>query len=354
MRPSLVFFFASSVAAIALASACKEDVKPAVSDGPGNIGQVGKGTGDTSDGGDAGAATTFASFPGFNPTGLAADGDTLYVTLVPVDTTQSAEVVTVDAAGTITVLVNNAVAPSAPTVSSGALYYVDTPAGVTASAILSLNLSNVSAGPTVLVSGVSQPSTLVVYGSAILVASSSGGVGVQIDSVPIAGGTANPISSEPGEYSPGGLATDGANVYFAARATGGGQIISTPLSGGVANSIWAGSDTGTLGAVVAANGAVYFALTTDPNGLIYSVPTLGGLATTVVTGLTQPSAIAVNETYVYYTNNSASGGIYRASLAPDSGIAAAQIAAVSDPAFLVLGATAVYATTDQAIVRVTQ
>ena len=157
-----------------------------------------------------------------------------------------------------------------------------------------------------------------------------------------------------GEYSPAGIATDGAQVYFAAKATGGGQIYSVTLTENPADSLWSGSDTGTLGPVVIGNGNVYFSLTADPNGSIFSVPTNGGAATTIVTGLTQPSAIAVNSAFVYYTSNSDTGGIFRAPLDVDSGIATTELATVADPQFLVLGATVVYATTDQAIVRVTQ
>lgn len=354
-RAPLIFFFASS-ALLAAIAACTNETRPPVSDSPGVL-TSGSGSGPGGDAGSLdGGATTFASFVGYNPTGLTADGDTLYVTLVPLDTTQSAEVARIDPDGTVTVLVNNAVAPSAPAVASGALYYIDKPSGSSGTSILSLNLADLTVAPTVLVSALSNPSAIAVTGSTIVVATDNGGTGVAVESLANTGGnTVEQLAQVGGEYTPAGIATDGAQVYFAARATGGGQIYSVPLSSvNPADSLWSGSDTGTLGPVVVANGNVYFSQTADPNGVIYSVPAGGGTATQVVTALTQPSALAVNSAFVYYTNNSSSGGIFRAPLAVDSGIATTQLAAVADAQFLVLGATVVYATTDQAIVRVTQ
>jgi hypothetical protein len=354
LRAPLIFFFASS-ALLAAIAACTTENRPPISDSPGVL-TSGSGSGPGGDAGSSdGGATTFASFVGYNPTGLTADGDTLYVTLVPLATTDSAEVARVDPDGTVTVLVNNAVAPSAPAVASGALYYIDTPSGTSGSSILSLNLADLTVAPTVLVSSLSHPSAIAVTGSTIVVATDLGGTGVAVESLANTGGnTVQQLAQVGGEYSPAGIATDGAQVYFAAKATGGGQIYSVPLSANPPDSLWSGSDTGTLGPVVVANGNVYFSQTADPNGVIYSVPAGGGTATQIVTGLTQPSAIAVNSAFVYYTNNSSSGGIFRAPLAVDSGIATTELAAVADAQFLVLGATVVYATTDQAIVRVTQ
>ncbi|MEO7109747.1 MAG: hypothetical protein ABI183_04875, partial [Polyangiaceae bacterium] len=281
------------------------------------------------------------------------DGDTLYVTLVPLDTTASAEVARVDPSGVVTVLVNDAVAPSAPTISSGALYYIDTPTGSSGSSILSLNLADLTTPPTTLISALDKPSGLAVGGSSLVVATALGGTGVGIESISSTGASTQ-LTQVGGEYSPSGIATDGAQVYFAAKATGGGQIFSASVNVGPADSLWSGSDTGTLGPVVVANANVYFSLTADPNGIIYSVPAAGGAASPIATALTQPSAIAVNSAYVYYTNSSPAGGIFRAPLNPDSGVATTEIATVANAQFLVLGATAVYATTDQAIVRATQ
>ncbi len=352
-RASLIFL-TSSAAVLALIAACTQEDRPAITDTRGVL-SSGAGSGGGGDAGDIdGGASTFASFVGFNPTGLAADGDTLYVTLVPLDTTATAEVARVDPSGVVTVLVSNAVAPSAPTVSSGALYYIDTPSGTSGSSILSLNLADLTTPPTILVSALDHPSALAVAGSALVVATANGGTGVAIESVASTGGQTTQLTQVGGEYTPAGIATDGAQVYFAARATGGGQIYSVPINIGPADSLWSGSDIGTLGPVVIANGNVYFSLTADPNGALYSVPAGGGTATQIVNALTQPSALAVNSAFVYYTSNTESGGIFRAPLDPDSGIAVAQIADVANPQFLVLGATVVYATTDQAIVRVTQ
>jgi len=352
LHAPLIFFLASS-ATLAAIAACTSESRPPVTDTPGVLSR-GSGSGPGADGGDDdGGGVTFASFAGFNPTGLTADGDTLYVTLVPIDTTTSAEVARVDPSGVVTVLVNNAIAPSAPTVSSGALYYIDTPTGSSGSSILSLNLADLTTPPTTLISALDKPSGLAVGGSSLVVATALGGTGVGIESISSTG-TSTQLTQVGGEYSPSGIATDGAQVYFAAKATGGGQIFSVPVNVGPADSLWSGSDTGTLGPVVVANANVYFSLTADPNGIIYSVPAAGGTALPIVTGLTQPSAIAVNSAYVYYTSNTQTGGIFRAPLNPDSGIATTEIATVANAQFLVLGATAVYVTTDQAIVRATQ
>ena len=63
-------------------------------------------------------------------TGLAADGDTLYVTLAPLDTTQAGKVDRVAADGTVTDLVTTAVSPSLPTLYAGTLFYSDVKSGV--------------------------------------------------------------------------------------------------------------------------------------------------------------------------------------------------------------------------------
>ncbi|MEO7108840.1 MAG: hypothetical protein ABI183_00265, partial [Polyangiaceae bacterium] len=73
---SIAVVLGASLTAAVFSVACKNEVKPPVSDAPGN-GASGSGGGGTVDGGgDGGGAGNFVTFDGFTPTGIAADGDT--------------------------------------------------------------------------------------------------------------------------------------------------------------------------------------------------------------------------------------------------------------------------------------
>src|SRR5450432_1764380 len=152
-RAPFVFVVGSSLAAIFFSAACKTETRPPISDGPGNGAQGSGGGGSADGGGDGGNAGQFAVFPGFTPTGITADGDTIYVTLSPSDTTAAGVVVRVDPSGVVTSLISDAVTPSLPAVAGGALYYIDKPSGLTPSSVMRLDLSNIPAGEKALISG---------------------------------------------------------------------------------------------------------------------------------------------------------------------------------------------------------
>ncbi|MEO8874264.1 MAG: hypothetical protein ABI461_01650, partial [Polyangiaceae bacterium] len=84
----------------------------------------------------------------------------------------------------------------------------------------------------------------------------------------------------------------------------------------------------------------------------YSVPVGGGTAVPLASALTAPSGIAVSDIYVYFTSNIADGSISRALLQADAGIAPEVVGSIAFPSALALGATVVYATTENGVVRV--
>lgn len=355
-RASLLGFVIALPALGAAFFACrKEDPRPPVSDGPGAFDpNKGSGSGSDAGAGDGSIVGPFASFPGYEPSGLFADGDTAYVTLVPIDTSQSGQVVRVDPSGAITILINDATAPLAPMTENGFVYYLDQDT-TGASALKKIDLSNVGAGAVNLATGFEQPSAIVATpgnSNAIAVSSNSGGTGVEVDSIEITTGSSTPISSLAGEFSAAALQADGTSFYFAAKAVAGGQIEQAPLNGGVADNLWTGG-TGTIGGMAVSNGTVYFALDQGGgNGVINAAPSSTS-SFVIASGIDAPTDVVVVKNYVYIaSNSSATGGIYRALLDPEAGLGVEPVLTGGPVSHLALGQTVLYGTADQALVRV--
>lgn len=351
-RTRVLFSVACAAAATAAIAACKSESRPPVSDGPGTVDPSrGAGAGDGGSSGDGGTAGLFASFPGFRPTGLAASGDVTFLTLASLDGSQPGEVVTVDASGAVTVLVSNAVSPALPALGPNELFYVDSPATVTPRAVMRVDLGNVAAGPTAVIAGVESPGGLLVVGGGIFVSSSSGGTGVEVDLVGLEGGVSSPVTSVAGDFTPGEIVTDGANVIFVASTLGGGEIASASFAGGPANVVTA-NPGGTIGSLAISSNAVLFTATSGTTGAIDAVTSVGGPVTTLVGGIDSPGALAADGTYVYYTSNAVDGTIWRLPLANDAGAAPELLSPGASPAFLAIGTTAVFATIDEGLVRI--
>ena len=355
-RVSLLAFVVALPAFGAAIFACrKEDPKPAVSDGPGVFNpNTGGGAGSDAGAGDGSTVGAFASFPGYEPSGLFADGDTAYVTLVPIDTSQSGQVVRVDPSGAVTTLVSDATAPLAPMTENGFVYYLDKDTTGT-SALKKIDLSNVGAGAANVATGFEQPSAILAIpgnNDAIAVSSSSGGTGVEVDSIAITTGSSTPISSLAGEFSAAALQADSASFYFAAKGVSGGQIERAPLNGGVADNLWTGGP-GTMGGMAVSNGTVYFALDQGGgNGVIYAIPSATS-AIVIASGIDTPADVLVVENYVYIASSSAAaGGIYRAPIDPEAGLAVEPVLTGGPVSRLALGQTVLYGAADQALVRV--
>lgn len=355
-RVSLLGFVLALPALGAAFFACqKKDPRPPVSDGAGTFNpNNGSGSGSDAGAGDGSASGPFASFPGYEPSGLYADGDTAYVTLVPIDTSQPAEVVRVDPSGAIAILVGDAIAPLAPLAENGFVYYLDKDT-TGASALRKIDLSNVGAGAVNVTTGFEQPSAIAATpgnDNAIAVSSNSGGTGVEVDSIAITTGSSTPISSLAGEFSAAALQADDTSFYFAAKGVSGGQIERAPLNGGVADNLWAGGP-GTLGGLAVSNGTVYFALDQgNGNGVIYAVPSSTS-AFVIASGIDAPTDVIVVENYVYIASNSpTTGGIYRALLDPEAGLGIEPVLTGGPVSRLALGRTVLYGAADQALVRV--
>jgi hypothetical protein len=135
-------------------------------------------------------------------------------------------------------------------------------------------------------------------------------VGGTVERAPLAGGGQSLTLAAMQSY-PEGIALDSANVYWATSGTvmkvpiGGGQPQTLALAPGI-NPGWGGIDVDTGIAVDGAN--VYFA---DYQGrAIKKVPIDGGSAVVVAKG-TYPLGIALDDTYVYWTDHG-SGYVFSA------------------------------------------
>ncbi len=173
--------------------------------------------------------------------------------------------------------------------------------------------------------------------------------GVEVAQVPTAGGAALEIGEGTGDLSPGGLAIDTANAYFASSlAGGGGSIATVPLAGGTPDTLWE-SAAGQPSGVVLGSAALYWLISSPaPQGAIWGVTLPGGKPAALVTGLNSPRQLAVDATNLYWTN-------------PGEGLVSATPLAGGTPLTLASGLSspgaiavddAVYVATASSIVRV--
>lgn len=328
----------------------KEDPRPAVSNGPGVFDPAG-GRGNGEEGGiEGGAGTELATFPGFVPSGLAIDDDIAIVTLNSLSAGQSGEVVQVTPTGKVTVLVSDAVVPTLPIFGSNAVFYVDAPNGGDRS-VMKLDLANVSAGEQPLLSGLQEPTGMIVGGNSLFVVSSAGGTGVEVDSVPVLGGPPTPVTSLGGDFSPGAIALDASNVYFVAASAGASEIASAPLAGGPANPLISGTP-GTIGPLQVLGGMIYYSVIANPNSGIAVASVAGGASSTIVGGLSNPDAFGLADGYVYFIDTDAAGSISRALVDDDAGVAPELLVSTVEPLALGVGTTSIYVITQDGIIRI--
>ncbi len=108
---------------------------------------------------------------------------------------------------------------------------------------------------------------------------------------------------------PSALATDGKSVYFAGPSPTQIDIGAIPIDGGSAHSLHAsacsvdaGVTTACAGGVATDGAFVYFTAAADDGGVVRKVPVDGGDATTIAQGQARPFAVAVDDACVYWSN----------------------------------------------------
>ncbi len=232
---------------------------------------------------------------------------------------------------------------------NASLYWVNAGATDAGGAVLSFGLSNSTLTP--LATG-----QLGAYG----IASDAQRVywttqnlgGVELDSVPITGGTATQLALVPGGFLPGAVAIDASNAYFLViDPTGGGTVFKTPLvGGGSPDALWT-AGTGTPSDVVVVASTVYWVVD-DVQGAVYSMPTTGGTATPIATQQPSPARLAADATSLYWTSDTAPGALMTIPLA--GGAPAVLASNLNAPLAVAVddGEAAVYVSTADSILKV--
>jgi outer membrane protein assembly factor BamB len=201
--------------------------------------------------------------------------------------------------------------------------------GGTNAAIMSIPLAGDAA--TTLASNLDGP-RLVVAGSANVYWTSYGPSAVE--SVPLDGGSVATIASDP--QGGAGLAIDATNLYWSTAA----GIFKAPLAGGAATSI------GPAAAAVAVDATNVYYVTATPNGsgVVALVPIAGGMPTTLASGRTGSlPAVAVDDQNVYWIEGDgtiADGAV--AAVPRSGGVVAILVSGLSDPSVIAVDGSGIY------------
>jgi hypothetical protein len=125
----------------------------------------------------------------------------------------------------------------------------------------------------------------------------------EIRKVSIAGGAITPFSS--GQRPIGALVVSNGYLYWATGSqTTGGSIERLSTAGGAQNTLRSSLGIGILDlAVDSANAYVTFNAPGAPTGQVHEYPLNGGGATTPASGIMQPFGIALDGTYIYWTES---------------------------------------------------
>jgi hypothetical protein len=139
--------------------------------------------------------------------------------------------------------------------------------------------------------------------NAYWVSGESGGVGTVVQSAPLTTGIATVLGIAPGGYTPGGLAVNATDLFFAAWiGGGGGAIFTVPTTGGTPQTVWT-TQTGHPQDVAVDSTNLYWV--DEGAGALYATPLAGGNVTTLASGFTDAFHLAVDGTNVYVADEGA-------------------------------------------------
>ncbi len=244
-------------------------------------------------------ATTISSIANTNPWGVAVDSQNVYWT-EPNITSGNKNTAVRKApltGGPATVLVTDPATPEAIVTGAGAVYWTEY-----ASSVRTVSVDG--GAPQTFATA----SNLVSNALAIDAANLYWSTNDAVYQAPLAGGTPKTIGP-----SAAAIAVDATSVYLALNdSLGVGKIVSVPIGGGSQTALATGR-TGSVVAIAVDSNNVYWieGSGTIQQGAVAAVPKAGGLTSVLATGLTDPSAIAVDESGVYFTSLESPGKIER-------------------------------------------
>ena len=242
-------------------------------------------------------ATTISSIANTNPWGIAVDSQNVYWTEPNIQSggTSTAVREAPLTGGPATVLVPDPATPQAIVAGAGAVYWID-PNGV--------STVSVDGGAPQTFAGASNVSDALAIDAVNLYWSTSDAV----YQAPLSGGTPTAIGP-----SAAAITVDTTSVYLALNdSLGVGEIMSVPIGGGAQTALATGRTGGVVAIAVDADNVYWIEGSgTIQQGAVAAVPKGGGLTSVLATGLTDPSAIAVDDSGVYFTNEESPGQIER-------------------------------------------
>ncbi len=152
---------------------------------------------------------------------------------------------------------------------------------------------------------------------------------------PLAGGTPTTFVMQSGAMA---IAVDHTNVYWG-DFTGDGIIGKYPLAGGMASTV----APALVSAMAINSDSVYWTDGNAVGGAVLKVPLAGGVPVTLVTGQFAPSGIALDATSMYWTddgNGSGQGAVMKASLSGSSPVTL--VSGLAGPRAIAVDASSVY------------
>lgn len=193
-------------------------------------------------------------------------------------------------------------APSSLAVDSSNVYWTDDGTSKKLGYVAKVPIAG--GGVTTLQSGQSMAQSIAIDGVNMYWSTGAPGEMPNLLQSPLAGGTITTLAAA----APTCIVAAGGTVYFANGGYGNGAVLSVPIGGGSVTTLASSGRTGGAGyntclALDPSNAYITGYLTVpDTSGYVEVVPRAGGTPTTLASTLNSPSAIAVDDTSVYWVN----------------------------------------------------